>query len=82
MIVDFHTHIMPPEFSSERKRFRSLDATLCELFTDDPGGMATGSQLVEQMDKAGIDVSVAVGYGWTDAGRGAHVERLHSRCGA
>ena len=59
---------MPPEFSSERKRFRSLDATLRELFTDDPGGMATGSQLVEQMDKAGIDVSVAVGYGWTDAG--------------
>ena len=63
MIIDFHTHIMPPEFSAERRRYRSLDATLRELFADDQGGMATGSQLVKQMDKAGIDVSVAVGYG-------------------
>ena len=68
LIIDFHTHIMPPEFSVERSRYRSLDATLRELFADDQGGMATGSQLVKQMDKAGIDVSVAVGYGWTDAG--------------
>ena len=59
---------MPPEFSSERRRYRGLDATIRELFGDDEGGMATGSQLVEEMDKAGIDVSVAVGYGWTDAG--------------
>ncbi len=68
LIIDFHTHIMPPEFSSERRRFRSLDATLRELFTDDQGGMATGAQLVEQMDKARVDVSVAAGYGWTDIG--------------
>ncbi len=68
LIVDFHTHIMPPEFSSERSRFRSLDATLRELFADDQSGMATGDQLVEQMDKAGVDVSVAAGYGWTDIG--------------
>ena len=59
---------MPPEFSSERRRFRSLDATLRELFDDDQSGMSTGDQLVEQMDKAGVDVSVAAGYGWTDAG--------------
>ena len=59
---------MPPEFSSERGRYRSLDATLRELFTDDQRGMATGDRLVEQMDKAGVDLSVAAGYGWTDIG--------------
>ncbi len=59
---------MPPEFSSERRRYRGLDATMRELFGDDQSGMATGSQLVEQMDTAGIDVSVAAGYGWTDSG--------------
>ena len=59
---------MPPEFSSERRRFRSLDATLRELFAADQSGMSTGDQLVEQMDKARVDVSVAAGYGWTDAG--------------
>ena len=59
---------MPPEFSSERRRYRALDATLRELFTDDQGGMSTGDQLVKQMDKAGVDVSVAAGYGWTDIG--------------
>ena len=68
MIVDFHTHILPPEFSSERRRYRGLDATLRELFTDDQIGMATGDQLVQQMDNSGVDVSVAVGYGWTDIG--------------
>ena len=59
---------MPPEFSAERRRYRSLDATLRELFTDDKSGMATGDQLVQQMDKSGVDVSVAAGYGWTDIG--------------
>ncbi len=59
---------MPPEFSSDRRRYRGLDATLRELFTDDLGGMATADQLVEQMDRAEVDVSVAAGYGWTDIG--------------
>ena len=59
---------MPPDFSSERRRYRSLDATLRDLFTDDQQGMATGGQLIEEMDKAGVDVSVATGYGWTDIG--------------
>ena len=59
---------MPPDFSSERRRYRNLDATLRDLFTDDQQGMATGSQLIEEMDKAGVDVSVATGYGWTDIG--------------
>lgn len=59
---------MPPEFSSERRRYRSLDATLRDLFSDDQQGMATGGQLIEEMDKAGVDVSVAAGYGWTDMG--------------
>ena len=83
---------MPPEFSSERGRYRGLDATLRELFTDDQRGMATGDRLVEQMDKAGVDVSVAVGYGWTDIGvartsndyildaAGKHPERIVPFC--
>ncbi len=68
MIVDSHTHILPAEFRLDGQRIRRLDATFRDLFADSRSRLATACELVEEMDRTGVDLSVAAGYGWTDAG--------------
>ena len=68
MIVDFHTHILPPDFSSRRERLRDQDATFGDLFADPKAKLATVEELVEVMDAQGVDVAVVLGFGWCDQG--------------
>ena len=68
MIVDFHTHIFPPWTPAERERYVAQDATLAELYADPRAKMATSEDLIAAMDEDGVDRSVAMGVGWTDAG--------------
>lgn len=68
VIIDFHTHILPPSFQAKRRRIARLDDTFGELFQDPRAHLATAESLVASMDDAGIDVAVVLGYGWTDPG--------------
>ena len=64
MIVDFHTHILPPSFRRRRAKIASRDATFGALFSDDRARMATAEELVAAMDEDAVDAAVALGYGW------------------
>jgi len=66
--IDFHTHVFPPEFSGRRAEYAAADATFADLFADPMAKMATADDLVESMDRDGIDVSVVMGIGWNDVG--------------
>ncbi len=66
MIVDFHTHILPPSFQQRRAAIAERDATFATLFADDGARMATADELIAAMDEDGVDTSVALGYGWCD----------------
>jgi predicted TIM-barrel fold metal-dependent hydrolase len=66
LIVDFHTHILPPSFKSRRTEIASKDATFAALFATDKAKMATSQELIAAMDEDGVDVSVVLGYGWCD----------------
>ena len=68
MIVDFHTHILPPSFRRRRAAIAKRDATFAALFASDDARMATADELIEAMDEDGVDVSVELGYGWCDQG--------------
>ena len=68
MVIDFHTHILPPSFRRDRAALLERDATFAALFGGRLQAMATAEDLVEAMDADGVDVSVAVGYGWCDQG--------------
>ena len=68
MIIDFHTHIFPPWTTAERERHVARDATLGELYADPKAKMARAEDLIAAMDEDGVDRSVAMGIGWTDAG--------------
>jgi len=67
MIIDFHTHILPPSFAKQRATIAARDRTFAALFPEDGAMMATAEDLLLAMDEDGIDVSVVLGYGWTNA---------------
>ncbi len=75
MIIDFHTHLLPPSFAERREEIARRDETFDALFGADAARrmadrglktMATAEDLVAAMDEDGVDVALALGYGWTD----------------
>lgn len=68
MIIDFHTHIFPPEIIARRDDFLRRDTWLEELYGNPKAKMATADMLIASMDADGVDVSVAFPFGWRDAG--------------
>ena len=66
MIIDTHTHILPPSFRTERSKYIARDATLKELFADADTSLATAEELITAMDEAEVDISIVSGIGWTD----------------
>ncbi|MBV9257620.1 MAG: amidohydrolase family protein [Ktedonobacteraceae bacterium] len=68
MLIDFHTHIFPPEICSRRERYFKRDPWFHSLYADPHTRMATAEDLIAEMDASGVDVSVTFSFGWTDTG--------------
>ncbi|MDO9444401.1 MAG: amidohydrolase family protein [Dehalococcoidia bacterium] len=66
MIVDIHTHIFPPRLIEDRVRLAALDPAFGELYGDPKAKMATDENLLASMREAGVDISVACGFWWSD----------------
>lgn len=66
MIVDSHCHIVPPDFGSRHHELAARDATYAALFPEPGGRFADADSLLSDMDAAGVDRAVAMGFGWTD----------------
>jgi uncharacterized protein len=67
MIVDIHTHIFPPELIRRRNDLAAADAMFGEMYRDPKAKMATAEDLIASMEAAGVDVSLACGFWWSDA---------------
>ena len=68
MIIDFHTHIFPPEMRRKRERYIRRDRTFGALYANPKAQIASADDLLAQMDTDGVDVSVVMGIGWADYG--------------
>ena len=66
MIIDFHTHVFPPDICADRNDCLRLDATFAELYARPDSRLATADDLLHSMDEAGIDVSVVLNFAWRD----------------
>ena len=64
MIVDFHTHVFPPQVREQREEYLRQDATFRELYSDPHSKLASAEEVLASMDDAGVDVSVIVGFAW------------------
>lgn len=68
MIVDFHTHIFPPEIIAQRERYIARDPWFAELYGSPRAKMADANDLMASMDADGVDCSVTFPFGWSDPG--------------
>ena len=65
MIIDFHTHIFPPQIKKNRSKYIDSDPCFAILYSNPKAKLATADELIASMDKSGVDISVIVNTGWT-----------------
>jgi predicted TIM-barrel fold metal-dependent hydrolase len=65
MIIDFHTHIFPPRIKKNRNKYIDSDSCFAILYSEKKARLATAEELIDSMDRDGIDVSVVLNIGWT-----------------
>lgn len=66
MIIDFHTHIFPPEIRNQRAEYVEREPTFAEMYEAPKAKIATAEDLAESMMSSGVDISVALGFAWND----------------
>ncbi len=64
MIIDFHTHVFPPQIKKNRSKYIDSDPCFAILYSTPNAKLATADELIASMDEAGVDISVIVNIGW------------------
>jgi len=65
VIIDFHTHVFPPDIKKNRSKYVERDPCFAILYSDPKAKIATADELIAGMDEAGVDISVILNIGWT-----------------
>ena len=65
MIIDFHTHVVPPKIKKNHHKYIDSDPCFAILYSDPKAKLATADELITNMNKEGVDLSVIVNIGWT-----------------
>jgi len=65
VIIDFHTHVFPPDVKKHRNKYIERDPCFAILYSDPKAKIATADELIASMDEAGVDISVILNIGWT-----------------
>jgi predicted TIM-barrel fold metal-dependent hydrolase len=58
-------HALPPQIKQDRSRCVKADSAFAQIYADKKIKIATAEDLIENMDRDGVDVSVIVNYGWS-----------------
>ncbi len=66
MLIDFHTHLFPPDVRDHRERYCARDPWFNKLYSSARARMVSAEDLIAEMDASGVDASVAFSFGWTD----------------
>jgi predicted TIM-barrel fold metal-dependent hydrolase len=64
MVIDFHTHVLPPHIKKNRSQYIDSDPCFAILYSKKDAKIATADELIDSMDKDGVDISVILNYGW------------------
>jgi len=66
MVVDFHTHIFPPQVRERREDYLRRDSAFAEMYAYPKAQIATAEELLASMEEAEVDTSVVVGFAWSE----------------
>jgi predicted TIM-barrel fold metal-dependent hydrolase len=66
VIIDFHTHIFPPDVRESRDDYIRRDPMFAEMYANPKAKIATAEDLLASMDESAVDISVALGFAWAD----------------
>jgi len=64
MVIDFHTHIVPPKIKERRTDYLSHDPCFSLLYSNSKAKLVTADELIASMDEGRIDSSVVLNLGW------------------
>lgn len=64
MIIDAHAHILPPSIIQARSEHMAADRWFGLLYASPRSRLASASDLIASMDRAGIDAAVCFGFGF------------------
>lgn len=67
MVIDFHTHIFPPFFREDRKRFFPDEPAFEQLYSPPRSRLVGAEELIRSMDEEGVHKSVVFGFPWKKA---------------
>ena len=65
MIIDFHTHVFPPQVKKNRGKYIVSDSCFAILYAQKDAKLTTADELIADMDKHEVDISVITNIGWT-----------------
>lgn len=65
MIIDFHTHVLPPRIKKDRSPYVNADRAFGQIYSNEKAKIATAEDLIDSMDRDGVDIAVIVNYSWT-----------------
>jgi predicted TIM-barrel fold metal-dependent hydrolase len=65
MIIDFHTHVFPPQIKKNRQKYIDSDPCFAILYSQKDAKIVTADELIASMDRDGVDISVIQNIGWT-----------------
>ena len=66
MIIDFHTHIFPPDIINNRNKYLDIDPVFRSLYADFKSKLASVDDLIENMDLQNVDMSVIQNLQWSN----------------
>ncbi|MBI4302584.1 MAG: amidohydrolase [Chloroflexi bacterium] len=64
MIIDFHTHIFPPNVVEKREEYQRRDPLFDTLYSNPRAKLVGADELVAAMDQWGIHKAVVLNIGW------------------
>ena len=67
MIIDFHTHIFPPDIRAGRQAYFPVEPEFGLLYCSPKAKMIGAAELVASMDRQGVGKAVVFGFPWKSA---------------
>ncbi len=66
--VDSHVHVFPPEITRDKDAYLASDSRFVALYGSSDARMATAEEVLGQMDRSSIQLSIIFGFAFADIG--------------